>query len=105
MERAFAELVRRLHGRYDIVVFSIDLAPELRGLVEWRRIPAPRRPAALRFAVFYAVAAVRIAAAELDLLHTLGAVVPNVAGLASVHHLNAGFVDRVGGLAPRDAPL
>lgn len=105
MERAFAELIRRLHDRYEIIVFSIDLAPDLRRLVEWRRIPAPRRPAALRFLVFYVVAAVRLAAADPDLVHTLGAVVPNSAGLSSVHHSNAGFVDVVGALAPRDAPL
>jgi UDP-glucose:(heptosyl)LPS alpha-1,3-glucosyltransferase len=105
MERAFAELVRRIHGRYDVVVLSIDLGENLRRLVEWRRIPAPARPAALRFAVFYLLGAMRLAATRADVVHTLGAVVPNAADVASVHFCTAGYVERVGRLAPPNAPV
>jgi glycosyltransferase involved in cell wall biosynthesis len=104
MERAFAELVRRLVGDYDVVVLSTDLGEELRDLVEWRRIPAPSRPAPLRFAVFYAIAAARLATVRADLVHTLGAIVPNRADLASVHFCAAGYVHSVGRLAPPGAP-
>jgi UDP-glucose:(heptosyl)LPS alpha-1,3-glucosyltransferase len=105
MQRAFAELVRRLHGRYDVVVLSTDLGEELRGLVEWRRIPAPSRPAPLRFAVFYAIAAVRLARARSDIVHTLGAIVPNAADVASVHFCAAGFRESVGRLTAPGTPL
>jgi glycosyltransferase involved in cell wall biosynthesis len=105
MERAFAELVRRIHGRYDVVVLSTDLGENLRRLVEWRRIPAPARPAALRFAVFYVIAAVRLATTRADIVHTLGAIVPNAGDVASVHFCTAGFLGRFGRLAPPDAPV
>lgn len=104
MERAFAELVRRMHDRYDVVVLSTDLGEGLRGLVEWRRIPAPSRPAPLRFAVFYLIAAARLARTRADLVHTLGAIVPNAAHLASVHFCTAGYVESVGRLAAPGTP-
>jgi glycosyltransferase involved in cell wall biosynthesis len=104
MERAFAELVHRLHDRYDVVVLSTDLGEELRRLVEWRRIPAPSRPAPLRFAVFYVVAAARLARTRADLVHTLGAIVPNAADFASVHFCTAGYVQSVGRLAAPGTP-
>jgi UDP-glucose:(heptosyl)LPS alpha-1,3-glucosyltransferase len=104
MERAFAELIRRTHERYDLVVVSSDLGDDLKPLVEWQRVPLPRRPAALRFGVFYVLAAVRLARARAEIAHTLGAIVPNAVSLASVHFSNAGYVDSVGGLAPPRAP-
>jgi glycosyltransferase involved in cell wall biosynthesis len=105
MERAFAQLVRRVHDRYDVVVLSIDLAEPLRELVEWRRIRAPARPAALRFLVYYVVGWLRLATVRADLVQALGAIVPNRVDLASVHFCNAGYVDAAGGYAPRNAPL
>jgi glycosyltransferase involved in cell wall biosynthesis len=104
MERAFAELVRRIHDRYEVVVLSADLGEDLRELVEWRRIPVPRRPVPLRFALFYVIAAVRLAATRADVVHTLGAIVPNAAHLASVHFCTAGYIRSAGGLAPPSAP-
>lgn len=104
MERAFAELIRRTHDRYELVVFSSDLGNGLRRLVEWRRVPVPRRPAPLRFALFYVLGALRLARADLDLVHTLGAIVPTRADLASVHFCNAGFLERVGGAPPTAPP-
>ena len=105
MERAFAELIRRIHRDYEVVVLSTDLGDEFRGLVEWQRIPAPSRPAPLRFAMFYVVASARLARTQADLVHTLGAIVPNAADLASVHFCTAGYVESVGRLAPPNAPL
>lgn len=105
MERAFSELVRRVHDRFDVVVLSIDLAEPLRELVEWRRIRAPARPAALRFLVYYGVAGLRLATVRADLVQALGAIVPNRVDLASVHFCNAGYVEAAGGYAPGNAPL
>jgi glycosyltransferase involved in cell wall biosynthesis len=104
MERVFAELVRRLRRRYELVVLSIDLAPELEDDVEWHRVRAPARPAALRFAVFFVRAGMRLRRTRRDLVHTLGAIVPNRADVASVHFCHAGFVSAVG-FAPSGAPL
>ena len=105
MQRAFAELIRRIHDRYDLVVFAGELEDGLRDLVTWRRIPVPLRPAPLRFALFYFIAAARLAREKVDVVHTLGAIVPNKAHVASVHFCNAGFVAAVGRLAPANAPL
>lgn len=105
MERVFAELVRRLHRRYEVVVLASELAPELRDLVEWRRVPAPRRPASVRFAVFYVLGAVRLWSVRAQLVQTLGAIVPNRVDVASVHFCHAAFRAAAGGLAPPRAPL
>jgi UDP-glucose:(heptosyl)LPS alpha-1,3-glucosyltransferase len=104
MERAFAELIRRMHDRYEIVVVSADLGGDLRGLVEWHRVRIPGRPAALRFAVFYVLAAARLAVTRADIVHALGAIVPNRVDVVSVHFCNAGFVEAVGRLSPPNAP-
>jgi glycosyltransferase involved in cell wall biosynthesis len=105
MQRAFAELLRRLHTQYEFVVFSSDLGPDLRELVQWRRVPVPQRPAPLRFALFYVLGAVRLATTRTDVVHTLGAIVPNAVHVASVHFCNAGFVATVGRRTPPSAPL
>lgn len=104
MERSFAELVHRLHDRYELVVISADLGDPLRTLVEWRRIRIPRRPAFLRFAVFWLAAAAHVRRERTALVQTLGAIVPNSVDVASVQHCNAGFRRAVGRLAPPDAP-
>jgi glycosyltransferase involved in cell wall biosynthesis len=104
MERAFAELIRRLHRRYEIVVVSSEVGEDLRDLVEWRRVPVPRRPIPLRFSLFYLLGAARLAAANADIVHTLGAIVPNAAHVATVQFCHAGFVEAVGHLAPPSAP-
>jgi UDP-glucose:(heptosyl)LPS alpha-1,3-glucosyltransferase len=83
---------------------SSDLAEDLRGLVEWRRVPAPKRPASLRFACFYVLAGVRLRRLHAELVHTLGAIVPNAAQLATVQFCHAGFCEAAGGLSPPGAP-
>jgi glycosyltransferase involved in cell wall biosynthesis len=91
MERVFSELIRRANREYRLVVISRELAPELRRLVEWRRVPVPARPVPLQFSLFYLLAGIRVARTRADLVHTLGALVPNKADLASVHFCHAGF--------------
>lgn len=100
MERALAELVRRASDRYRFVVFSAELAPELRPLVDWRRIRVPMRPIPLKEVTFALVAGLRLARARVDLVHTMGALVPNRCDLAGAHFCVAGFREKTGGLAP-----
>jgi len=104
MERSFAELVHRLHDRYELVVISSDLGDPLRPLVEWRRIRIPQRPAPLRFAVFWFAAAAHVRRERAALIHTLGAIVPNTVDMATVPHCHAGFRRAASHLAPPDAP-
>jgi glycosyltransferase involved in cell wall biosynthesis len=91
MERVFAELIRRAHRDYRLIVISRDLATDLRPLVDWWRVRVPARPMPLRFSTFYVLAGLRLARLRADIVHTLGAVVPNRADLASVHFCHAGF--------------
>jgi glycosyltransferase involved in cell wall biosynthesis len=95
MERAFYELVRGAHERYEFVVFASELAPELGPLVEWRRVPVVHRPIPLKFVLFFLIAGARLARANVDLVHTMGALVPNRADLACVQFCHAGFAETV----------
>jgi glycosyltransferase involved in cell wall biosynthesis len=104
MERAFAELVRRASAEFRFVILSRDLAPELRSLVDWRRIPIPARPIPVKFVLFYALAGLRLLRTRADLVHTLGALVPNKADLASVHFCHAGFRSTLAGRRETERP-
>ena len=104
MERAFAELIRRMPPRYRATVVSSELEPALRPLVDWRRVPAPARPFPLRFVAFFVLGGLRLRTVHSDLVHTLGAIVPNRADAAEVQFCHAGFVESVGRLGPTEAP-
>lgn len=95
MERATAELIRRAGREYRFTVVACRLDAELRGLVDWKRVAAPRRPLAARLVVFWLVAPLRARRVRRELTHTLGAIVPARADVASVHYCHA--------TAPRDA--
>jgi glycosyltransferase involved in cell wall biosynthesis len=105
MERACVELIRLGHDEFDFTVISSELAPDLRGLVEWRRIRLPQRPAVLRVLTFFFVAGFWLRKVDADVRHTVGAIVPNTVSIATVHHCHAGFQAKTGRRAPRDAPL
>jgi glycosyltransferase involved in cell wall biosynthesis len=106
MERAQAELLRRAGSRAAFTVVSARLAPDLRHrVVRWKRVPAPPRPFPLRFAVFYLLAAVRLARRDGQIVHACGAIVPNRVSLATVHLCHAGLVTGIGRLAPSDLPM
>jgi hypothetical protein len=53
MERVFAELVRRIHPEWRVVLIASEVAVDLRPLVDWRRVRVPRRPFPLRFLMFF----------------------------------------------------
>jgi UDP-glucose:(heptosyl)LPS alpha-1,3-glucosyltransferase len=105
MERAFAELIRRGHERYDFVVFAVRLDEELRGLVRWHRIRLPMRPATLLTPLFSLIAGIKLARERADLVHTQGAIIPNRVDVATVHFCHAGHRELTGRFAPSGAPL
>jgi glycosyltransferase involved in cell wall biosynthesis len=105
MERALAELIRRIHGDWRVVVIASELAADLRPLVDWRPVRVPRRPMPLKFVTFFLLGSVRLAWIRIDVVHTLGAIVVNRADVATVQFCHAGFWEATGALAPRTAPL
>jgi glycosyltransferase involved in cell wall biosynthesis len=108
MERALAELVRRVGPRAAVTVVSARLAPELRSrVVGWKRVPVPGRPFPVRFAAFYALAGLRLLRLRGPgrLVHTCGAIVPNRVDVATVHLCHAGLVTATGRLTPSDGSL
>ena len=100
MERACAELVRRGSASYRFVVISSELDSGLRDLVVWERVAVPQRPFALKFLVFAVRAGLRLRGSSVDLVHTVGAIVPNRVDIAIVHFCHAGFRRKTGSLAP-----
>ena len=104
MERVHAEVIKSLSHKWQITVVSATLAPELRELVEWRRVPLPRGPAPLRLTCFFVLGGWRLKSLP-GLVHVAGAIVANRADIASVHLCHAGLVEVTGRLAPSSAPL
>ncbi|HVS84790.1 MAG TPA: glycosyltransferase family 4 protein [Gaiellaceae bacterium] len=106
MERAFAELVRRGSGEVEFAVVARTLAEDLRPLVDWTRVRVPARPAPLRFALYWLLAgrSLRRLRRGGDVVHALGAIVPDRVDVASVHHCHRGSLD-VMGLTPAGAPV
>jgi glycosyltransferase involved in cell wall biosynthesis len=105
MERALAELIRRIHRDGRVVVIASRLADELRPLVEWRPIRVPPRPFPLKFATFFLLGSLALARTRTDVVHVTGAVVANRADLATVHFCHAGFREATGALAPHGRRL
>ena len=104
MERAFAELVRGAAPEWRFVVVSRELDESLRPLVEWRRVRTPARPFPLKFLSFALLAGFALRRVRADVVHVLGALVPNRADLATIQFCHAGFVAATGRLAPVEAP-
>jgi glycosyltransferase involved in cell wall biosynthesis len=102
MERACLELLKLASQEVDFVVISARLDPAVRSRVRWRRVPIPRRPFPLKFAAFYVLAGLRLARESVDLVQTVGAIVPNRVDIASVHFCHAGF--RASGAADASPP-
>jgi len=104
MDRAVTELLRRASDQVEFHVISTELSDALRPLVRWHRLRIPRRPFPLRYVAFYVVAGIRLLWLRVDVIHTLGAIVPNRVDVATVHACHAGFVRATGALAPAGAP-
>lgn len=106
MERACAELIRRLHGEVRFVVVSAELAQDLRPMVErWYRVRLPMRPIPLKFVWFYVRAGGTLAWLRADLVHSIGAIVPNRVDVVTVHFCHAGFAAVTRRLSPTAVPF
>jgi glycosyltransferase involved in cell wall biosynthesis len=90
MEAAMANLIRRATQEFDVTAVTARLDAELRDDVQWRKVRLPRAPVVLRILAFAVQAAPLIRREHTDVVHTLGAIVPNRADLASVHYCHAG---------------
>jgi len=91
MERAFAELIRHAHADVDFVVFAATLAEDLRPYVKWRPVHVPRRPFPVKLVTFMILAGLRVRRSNVDLVHTLGAILPRRVDLVSVHFCQEAF--------------
>jgi glycosyltransferase involved in cell wall biosynthesis len=94
MERVCSELLRRASGEIDFTVISATLDPSLRPLVRWRRVRLIRRPVPIKFLMFFFLASIELLRTRADLVHTMGAIVPNRIDLSSAHFCHAGFVEQ-----------
>jgi glycosyltransferase involved in cell wall biosynthesis len=105
MERACAELVRRTSDRYAFTVVAAELGDDVRAHVDRVvRVPVPLRPIPLKFLSFFVVAGTRLRRTRHDVVHTVGAIVPNHVDLASVHFCHASHRRTTGSLAPASRP-
>ncbi len=88
------ELILKSHQRVDFLVVSSTLAEDLRPLVRWRRVPVPARPFPVKFSMFFLLAGLRYRRSRVDLVQTLGAIMPRRADIVSVHFCHAEFSRR-----------
>lgn len=105
MERAFAKLILALYDQIDITVISSVLSPELRSHVSWHRIPVPQRPFPARFLGFFIQGWLAVHRVQVDVICTLGAIVPNKTDIVSVHYCHEGRLAAIGSLAYPDSSL
>lgn len=104
-EGAAAQLIRRASDTCDVTVVASRLDEELRADVTWRHVSAGSGPPLLRMLRFGVRAAPVVSSTRADIVHTMGAIVPNRADLASVHycHTCAPADARTAGDRRRDA--
>jgi glycosyltransferase involved in cell wall biosynthesis len=69
-------------------------------VVSWRLVRVPARPFPLKFFVFWIRAGVALRQLDVDLIHAVGAIVPNRIDLATISFCHAGYVARERGLVP-----
>jgi glycosyltransferase involved in cell wall biosynthesis len=100
MERVFSEVIRRGSDRVDFTVVSNTISEELRQRVRWLRVPAIRRPFALKFLIFFLLAPLLTLRHERDLTHSVGAIVPNRLDICSIQYCFAAYIEQIGRAAP-----
>lgn len=93
-------VIREGRDRFDYTVISMDLAEPLRDEVDWRRVPRPPLGSfRAGWALFYALAGLRLARLDADLVHCVGPlpVVPNQVDLDTVTFCQAAYDEATGG--------
>lgn len=98
MEQTYTEVIKRAVDAVDFVVISRTLSPELRQQVEWRPVTVVPRPIPVKFLQFFLAAGLEVSRARADLVHSVGAIVPNRCDLASVQFCHAAFREYAGTL-------
>ncbi len=99
-EIAAGEVMRRLAGRVHFTVFSDTIDPSLEEFVDWRRVPVPRGPFALRLAVFFVRCGWALRSIEADVRHAYGAFAPNRWDLVTLQFSHRSYVRRSRRLSP-----
>lgn len=100
------ELVAGAHARVDFTVVSATLDEEIRPLVRWRRVPLCRRPFVVKYLMFFVLAAFRYLRRDVDLVHSLGAIIPRRVDVMSVHFCHAAYrADTAGARLERGQPF
>lgn len=104
--RVCAELLRHAAQEFEFTVVSAVLGEQLRPLVtKWWRVKVPDRPFALRFATFWVRASRLMRGLDVDVVHTVGAIVPQRADVSAIHFCHAGLVAAERRLVPGAGPL
>ena len=107
MEWQSEQLVRRLldAGR-PVTVITRSCKLEEREALRLVHVPTPRRPFALAYPAFFALASWHVARRGGAIVHTTGAIVANRADVSTVHYCHRSAVERVDGVrASRPGPL
>lgn len=105
MSTILNESIKRITADYDVSVVSTSISDALQDDVTWIRVRVPRRPFILRFVLFFCIAAIKVRRLRPDLVHSVGAIIPNRVDAVSVFHCHAGVLDRVGRVGPPGAPM
>jgi UDP-glucose:(heptosyl)LPS alpha-1,3-glucosyltransferase len=98
MEHQSEQLIRRLleaGSRVTVIARTCDLPQHER--LEFVRVPTPRRPFAVAYPAFIAVASILAARRRGGLLHTTGAIVATRADLSTVHYCHRAARRRLSG--------
>ena len=90
------------NDRFDFVCVAKSVHPDIQPLVEWHRAAFPAGPLRMKWAAFYATAAVGIARAKADVVHAMSPMpaVPNQVDLASINWCHAGYHEAAAGRPP-----
>lgn len=96
----YERVIQEGQDRFSYTVISMDLAEPLRPLVDWQRMPRPAFESfRLGWATFFALAGLRLARIDADLVHTVGPipVVPNRVALNTVTFCHAAYDEATAG--------
>ncbi len=102
-----ARIILAGRDRFDFVCVAKKVHPDLQPFVKWHRAAFPPGPLRLKWAAFYATAAVGILRARADVVHAMSPMpaVPNQVDLASINWCQAGYHEAAAGRPPGESRL
>jgi glycosyltransferase involved in cell wall biosynthesis len=102
-EAVLRRQVGALQADWDIEVISSTMPVDFAETVSWRHIPVPRRPAWLKWSVYWALAGVvgliRRRRAPTSVTWATGCIVPLRVDAITIHFCHAGYVQAIGGMS------